>query len=76
MMLLNTPLGRSVHSGGSPRLRPSAVDPLTGEIIAGKAYVYGAAVNEWAAHAVDVIRFFDFPYPSMSLSTGDNSSKG
>ena len=38
---------------------PSATDPITGEILAGKAYVYGGAINTWATYAVDVIRFFN-----------------
>ena len=50
---------------------PSAVDPLTGEIIAGKAYVYGAAINEWAAHAVDVIRFFAGDLPLEDIARGN-----
>lgn len=50
---------------------PSAVDPLTGEIIAGKAYVYGAAVNEWATHAIDVLRFFDGDLSIEDLARGN-----
>lgn len=38
---------------------PSAADPITGEIIAGKAYVYGAAVNTYASYAVDMVRWFN-----------------
>lgn len=38
---------------------PSAADPLTGEIVSGKAYVYGAAISTWASYAVDVIRYFN-----------------
>ena len=38
---------------------PSATDPITGEILAGKAYVYGGAINTWATYAVDVIQFFN-----------------
>ena len=36
---------------------PSATDPETGEIVSGRAYVYGAAVNTYASYALDVIRF-------------------
>ncbi len=38
---------------------PSAADPLTGEIIAADAYVYGAAIDEyatWGADIVDLLR--------------------
>ncbi|MEE2756990.1 MAG: zinc-dependent metalloprotease [Myxococcota bacterium] len=45
---------------------PSTTDPVTGEIIAGKAYVYGAAINTWATYAVDVIRYFN---GDLDLST-------
>ncbi|MCA9538554.1 MAG: zinc-dependent metalloprotease, partial [Myxococcales bacterium] len=38
---------------------PSAADPITGEIISGKAYIYGAAVSTWATYAVDVLRYFN-----------------
>ena len=38
---------------------PSAADPITGEIISGKAYVYGAAVNTYASYATDIIRYFN-----------------
>ncbi|MEZ4473592.1 MAG: hypothetical protein R3F60_22945 [bacterium] len=38
---------------------PSAADPITGEIIAGKAYIYGAAVNTYASYATDIIRYFN-----------------
>ncbi len=38
---------------------PSAADPVTGEIISGKAYVYGAAVSTYASHAVDMIRYYN-----------------
>ena len=35
---------------------PSAADPETGEIISGTAYVYGAAVDRYAATALDVVK--------------------
>ena len=34
---------------------PSAADPVTGEIISATANIYGAAVDEYAAYAADVI---------------------
>ena len=36
---------------------PSATDPETGEIVSGRAYMYGAAMNTYASYALDVIRF-------------------
>jgi len=38
---------------------PSAIDPETGEIISGRAYVYGAGLSYYAAYGVDVIRFMN-----------------
>ena len=38
---------------------PCAADPETGEIISGKAHVYGAGVNYYASYALDVIRFMN-----------------
>lgn len=49
---------------------PSASDPLTGETIAGKAYVYGAAVNTYASYAVDIIRYFNDDLEFDALVTG------
>lgn len=50
---------------------PSATDPITGEIVSGRAFVYGAAVNEWAAHAVDVLRFFNDDLDTAQLVRGE-----
>lgn len=36
---------------------PSAADPVTGEIISGTAYVYGASVDTYAESSLDLIRF-------------------
>lgn len=36
---------------------PSAADPVTGEIISGTAYMYGASVDTYASYAVDILRF-------------------
>ncbi len=52
---------------------PSAVDPVTGETISGKAYVYGAAVSTWAAHAVDVIRYFNEDLDFEALTHGEQA---
>lgn len=52
---------------------PSAVDPVTGETISGKAYVYGAAVSTWASHAVDVIRYFNEDLDFAALTHGEQA---
>jgi hypothetical protein len=49
---------------------PSAADPVTGEIISGKAYIYGAAVSTWATYAVDVIRYFNEELDFETLTHG------
>ncbi|MBM4318937.1 MAG: hypothetical protein FJ125_03020, partial [Deltaproteobacteria bacterium] len=48
---------------------PSAADPVTGEIISGKAHVYGAEIDTYASYMVDVIRFLneDLPYDDLIL---------
>ncbi len=38
---------------------PSSADPETGEVISGRAYVYGSGLNTYANYAVDVIRFMN-----------------
>jgi hypothetical protein len=49
---------------------PSATDPVTGEIVSGKAYVYGAAVSTWATYATDVLRFFNGELDTSTLIFG------
>ena len=49
---------------------PSASDPLTGENISGKAYVYGAAIGTYARYAVDVIRLFNDDLDEQALVRG------
>ena len=51
---------------------PSAADPITGEIISGRAYVYGAAVNTYASYALDIIRYFSEQVSLPELANGDN----
>lgn len=51
---------------------PSAADPISGEIISGRAYVYGAAVNTYASYALDVIRYFSEQVSLSDLANGDN----
>ncbi len=38
---------------------PSAADPETGEIVSGRAYVYGDGINRYAEYGLDVIRFMN-----------------
>lgn len=54
---------------------PSAVDPISGEIISGRAYVYGSAVNTYASYALDVIRYFSEQVSLSDLANGDNFSE-
>ena len=54
---------------------PSAVDPITGEVISGRAYVYGAAVNTYASYALDVIRYFSEQIGIEQLIHGENFSE-
>lgn len=51
---------------------PSAVDPVSGEVISGRAYVYGAAVNTYASYALDVIRYFSGQVSLADLANGDS----
>ena len=53
---------------------PSAVDPITGEIVSGKAYVYGGAVSTWATYALDVLRYFNGEIEFDSLVRGHHFS--
>ena len=55
---------------------PSAVDPVTGETISGRAYVYGAAVNTYASYALDVVRYFSEQVGIEQLIHGENFSQG
>ena len=55
---------------------PVGADPLTGEVISGKAYVYGAAVGTWAGYAVDVIRYFNGDLEFETLVTGGHYEDG
>jgi hypothetical protein len=55
---------------------PSATDPISGEIISGRAYVYGGAVNTYASYALDVIRYFSGQASLPDIANGDNFSEG
>ena len=49
---------------------PSAVDPLTGEIISGTAYTYGASVDTYAQFALNLVRFVNGDLSEDDLMTG------
>lgn len=51
---------------------PSSADPLTGEIIAADAYVYGAAIDSYAAHAADVVDLMRGQLDPGSFLDGEN----
>ena len=53
---------------------PSACDPVTGETISGKAYVYGQATNTYATYAVDQIRYFNDQLDFEQLVAGEHFS--
>ena len=53
---------------------PSAADPLTGEIIAADAYVYGAAIDTYAAYAADVIDLTNGTLHPNAFIEGENVS--
>jgi hypothetical protein len=54
---------------------PAAVDPISGETISGRAYIYGAAVNTYASYALDVIRYFSEEVGLEALIHGENFSQ-
>jgi hypothetical protein len=49
---------------------PSSADPETGEIISGQAFVYGAAVDRYAQHAMDVVDALMGEYDIDDISSG------
>ncbi len=51
---------------------PSVTDPVTGEIIAGKAHIYGAAVDTYTSYAMDVIRYVNEDLTDQELIVGDH----
>ena len=51
---------------------PAAVDPLTGETISGRAYMYGGGLADWATDAVDTIRYLNEELDFAQLTTGDD----
>ena len=51
---------------------PSATDPETGEIISGRAYVYGSGLSTYASYGVDVIRFTNGDLDPEELKNADH----
>ncbi|MCC7382505.1 MAG: zinc-dependent metalloprotease [Deltaproteobacteria bacterium] len=51
---------------------PSAMDPLSGRIISGNAYVYGAALESWAAWGADVVQLLNGEIPSNRFIEGED----
>ncbi len=51
---------------------PSSVDPLTGEIISADAYVYGAAIDTYAAYGVEVIELARGDIHERDFIEGEN----
>lgn len=51
---------------------PSAADPVTGEIIAATANIYGAAVDRLAAHAADVIQLQNGDIELDDVASGES----
>lgn len=48
---------------------PSGADPLTGEIVFGSAFVYGTAVDSYAAYATDLVRLIQGKLTEEDLQT-------
>ncbi|MCB9558385.1 MAG: zinc-dependent metalloprotease [Deltaproteobacteria bacterium] len=51
---------------------PSSADPETGEIIAGQAFVYGSAVDEYAGRALEIIRLLNGDLKIDDFTTGEH----
>ena len=66
----HTALGRYRDSGWPSGYGPAGADPITGEVVSGKAYVYGAAISTWATYAVDIIRYFNGDLELNTLVNG------
>lgn len=49
---------------------PSAADPVTGEIIAGTAFLYGAGVDTLAAYGTDIIRLLNGEISEEEIADG------
>lgn len=51
---------------------PSAVDPLTGEIIGASAYIYGAALESFAAWGADIVQLLNGAIPPDDFIDGED----
>lgn len=51
---------------------PSATDPLTGRIIAGNAFQYGAGVDEYAQYATEIVELANDPDRFAEFIEGDD----
>lgn len=51
---------------------PAATDPETGQIISGRAYVYGSGLSTYATYGVDVIRFMNGDLDPEELINADH----
>jgi hypothetical protein len=49
---------------------PSAADPLTGEIVSGTAFIYGAGVESYAAMGRDIVRLLNGDLDEADLAAG------
>ena len=51
---------------------PSVTDPVTGELIAGKAHVYGASLDTYVSYAVDIVRMLNDDLEAEDLVLGEH----
>ncbi len=51
---------------------PSAADPLTGRIVSGSAYVYGAGLETWSAFGADVVQLLNGQIDSRDFIEGED----
>ncbi len=51
---------------------PSSADPETGEIVAGMAYVYGAAIDTYAYNSLEIIRMLNDDLEFDALVSGES----
>lgn len=51
---------------------PAAIDPLSGEILAADAYIYGSVVREVAVHGRDIVDLINGRLDPAEVATGSN----
>ena len=54
---------------------PSGADPLTGEIVFGSAYVYGAEINTYANYSKDIVRLINGDLDNTDLQDAEYISE-